>query len=217
METDTRIDPRALIPPFRGKPGYFQYEARLEIPRIFHSHNKYRRLYAPLYRQSKVLLLVRNLRDAMASRYRKVTTAFGFDVPFNRFLRAHEADFHRGQSSSLGDRVNFLNGWGDHLGHPRGVMLVRYEDLKADPELWLLRVLAFLGLRGVNLAFCNGVVERCSIERMRAVEKTQLGKNVSIKKGAVGGYEQYFSPEDNEYFLAYVGRHLRHPFGYSYS
>lgn len=218
LEGDERMEPQALIPAFRGKPGRFQCEDRLEVPRIFHSHNQYRLPYSPLYRRGKVLLLVRDLRDSLASRFRKETTAFGFEeLTFSEYLRSGRGPYHVGQCSSLADRVAFLNGWGDQMGSLRGVLLVRYEDLKAAPAQGLLRVLHWLGLRGAERAFCQAVVERCSIDRMRQAEKAQRGRNVAINKGAVGGHEAYFSDADREYFLAYLRRHLRHPFGYTYA
>ena len=55
--------------------------------------------------------------------------------------------------------IHFLNRWGDVArAHPAQVMIVRYQDLQADPAAWLRRILDHVHLPVSEAALHAGLV-----------------------------------------------------------
>jgi len=93
-------------------------------------------------RYERVIYMVRDPRDVVLSQYRDLRGA-GEERTFEAFIGL----FLAGQ---LGDR--YLGSWGENVGswlgarsgYP-GFLLLRYEDLLADPGFWLARAANFAG------------------------------------------------------------------------
>jgi hypothetical protein len=77
--------------------------------------------------------------------------------------------------------------------------LVRYEDLKRDPDHEIARLFAFAGLpRSPRLV--RRVARQTEFRRHR-----KKGPGKHNNKGAVGGWREYFSPEDERLFAQTAG------------
>ena len=161
---------------------YFNSDHRLRAlirPRILKSHE----CFQPHY--PSIIYIVRDPRDVAVSFYhhnlkaRNIPDNYPMDEFVSRFLLA---EFDRKWGT-----------WADHVqswlrmrqNHP-GFMLLRYEDVKADPEHELSRLADFLGQRSFRLINRSAeslrqAIERSSPERMRKFEKEQNGEWVLTK------------------------------------
>jgi len=224
------IHPVGIVPGFSlNAPSQFLYNRQHEIPRVQHTHFPYKLPWSILFRGKKVILLIRDLRDACVSHYRKGLRQGSLGISkasFLEFLKDPRGDIRKTSvQGSLAGRVEFLNSWGKvHAQYPERVLVVKYEDLRKNPARELGRVLRFLGLTSVDEEFVRTVVEFCSIENMRRIGRRALeagtGRGsqeiLAVNKGVVGQFKDLWTPEVDAYFRTYIARHLRYDFGYSY-
>lgn len=164
------------------------------------------------YRNAKVILLVRDPRDVVVSLY--------FHVTRRRRQRydGSLSDFVRDPVGSLASLLAFYDAWiaqrdsGD-------VLLVRYEDMHADPRRELRRVLAFIGVSGVGDATVQRAVAGASFERLQRVEREGTAgtralrtetvddpESYKVRRGKVGGFVDYLDEEDVRYVDLAVAR-----------
>jgi len=112
-----------------------------QAPVIGSSHHMPSRLVAALgrlglYRLPPVVLLVRNIPDALTSYFCKWREAKALGALADYVGRAPRA-----QGVDLWWYIRFFNRWGLlRRAFPDRVLVVRYEDLQADPEGWVRRI-----------------------------------------------------------------------------
>ncbi|MFZ0685805.1 MAG: sulfotransferase domain-containing protein [Terriglobales bacterium] len=137
-------------------------------PRIIKSHE----CFDPRY--PRVVYIVRDPRDVVVSQYhyhRKIRKIED-DSPIEKFV----ARFLAGETCPHGS-------WGQNIGtwlytsegDPR-FLLLRYEDMVADPARELAKVASFLKLPSSPELIAQAV-ERSSADNMRKLEKAQPDKN----------------------------------------
>jgi hypothetical protein len=147
---------------------------------------------------------------------------------------AHEAeislhDFVMDQHQGLSRIIEFMNGWARELPHIRDLLVVRYEDLRAQPEREMARLVAFLGLPP-DEALLRDTVQFASVESMRDKERENYfwrsgsrvqAKDVNdpntykVRKAKVGGYRDYFDEDQVAEMDAMVDSRLLPVFGYT--
>lgn len=207
------------------------------IPRIFFTHDNYLKDFtkdagtkAPYY-DKKVVLLVRDPADVAVSQYfqwkyrmvprKKVINQYPTeDVSLYQFVAKPE--------SGLPKIIDFMNGWARELPMIRNLLIVRYEDLRAQPEEWMRRILEFIGTPGTTEEIRQSV-EYASIENMRALEQKRVfwlaGRRMmakdrgnlntyKVRRAKVGGYRDDFSEEEQAAIDAMVAGKLLPGFGY---
>lgn len=133
--------------------------AQLPSPRIFKTHL----LRQWLPREGRFVVIVRDPADVAASYYELYRAYLGFRGSLDEFLGRFESG--RVQYGSYWAHVR---SWERHAG--QGVMLVRYEALRADPRGELSRVAAFAGLP-CDAERIARAVEGASLPRMKAIEE----------------------------------------------
>lgn len=173
------------------------------------------------YRGKKVVLLVRDPRDALVSLYFQMTRRWKVtDASLHEFLRQP-----RGSIDTL---VRYYNIWADQRGVPEELLLIRYEDVHEDTEGTLRRLLDFCGLEGIGDDIVRESVEanRIGAQRKREAQNTEgtsrlrpgvQGDPESFKarRGKVGGYIDYLEPSDVERLTAKIEAGLDPWYGYS--
>lgn len=176
---------------------------RLPRPRILKSHE----VFQPHYKRT--IYIVRDPRDVAVSFYHhnlkagNIPDGYPMEDFIPRFIAA-EFDYRWGN-------------WAEHVtswialreNHP-GFLMLRYEDMKRDPEGELARVAAFLeqcSFRKVDSSpqMLKRAVELSSPERMRELEKAQAKHWVLTKKtrqdkpfvrsAKAGGWKSTLSPQ----------------------
>jgi hypothetical protein len=153
------------------------------------------------YRRQRVILLVRDPRDAVVSLYHhKSGRRSAFDGTLAEFL-----DEPVGSVASL---LAFYDAWADSLGVPEATLVVRYEDLHERPQDELRRVLAFAGAGDVTDAEVERAVEYGSFANMRRLEEAGTAASEKLRpvragdpatyktrRGRVGGHRDELTPD----------------------
>lgn len=144
------------------------------------------------YRHKKVLLLTRDPRDVLVSSY------------FHKHDRQHLyagtlADYLDEPVGGIETIATYASIWRANATTPRGFLEVRYEELHADPETTLDRVLHFLDAP-VTRASVREAVRFASFDAMRARELAARGGDVNpaslkAREGRVGGHRSRLTPE----------------------
>lgn len=212
-----------------------------EIPRIFFTHDNYLKDYIKeegskaAYYDKKLVLMVRDPADVAVSQYyqwkfrmtdrkKKINNypAPGSDVSLYDFVMMPEC--------GLPKIIDFMNGWGRELDRFRNLLVVRYEDLRADPEAMLRRILEFVGTPGTEEEL-REAVQFASVENMRQLEQKRvfwlagrrmLAKDRSnlntykVRRAKVGGYRDDFTPEQLAAIDSLVEQRMVPVFGYAY-
>ena len=167
-------------------------------------------------RHKPVVFLARHPIDIAVSWYHQFTKRqsrakqelinASIDHPIDR--RSVELwDFVRHSDIGLGFLIDYENGWARNVrALPRGLM-VRYEDLRAEPVETLGRILAHVG-ESFSEAEIREAVEWGSFDNLRKLETSgtfsQGGMKLvnakdpttyKVRRGKVGGYREDFPPE----------------------
>jgi Sulfotransferase domain len=158
------------------------------------------------YRGRDVVFIVRDVRDTLVSSY------------FQESQRMHTyngsiSDFLRDDVFGVRRIVTFYNLWYQNRAVPRSFLLVRYEDMHADPRAVLAEVVETLGVENPSAEALQRAVDYASFDNMKRMESRgdfrdpmmqpgEAGSSESFKvrRGKIGGYADYLSPED----IAYV-------------
>ncbi len=168
---------------------------QLPSPRIFKTH------LPPdwLPTTGRFVAIVRDPADVALSYFRLYRSYLGFDGSLDQFLRR----FERGQVQ-YGSYWTHVDRWRQRAQRP-GALLLRYEDLRAEPAEQLRRVAELLGWPDER-ARIEAVVEGASLERMKQLESrfdhaTALLMERGVQSrhfigaGIVGGGGQQLSAE----------------------
>lgn len=218
---------------------YHRLDAR--APRVLFTHNNYMRDYLRQweslehFRGKRVVLLVRDPRDVAVSQY--------FQWRYRMLPRKKELNFYppHGAQVDIFDFVcnpdcgiprivDYFNGWarampmmGDNL------LVIRYEDMRLDPAGMLQRVVTFAGAAGTAEEI-EAAKDYAAYENMKKREAENDGMRASgqrvrpgddsnpesfkVRRGKVGGYRDYFTPDQLERVDAMVKDRLDPVFGY---
>ena len=190
------IAERAMHPRIEGAPG---------VPRIVVRHDGNPHKARPQdivphraeYRGCRVMLLVRDPRDAIVSNYFQVTRR-------DHWFEGDLAAYLKWSRGSLDSMLRYYDVWARQRQVPADLLLVRYEDLRRDPVAGLRDIAGFLGLGGVAEAAIARAVEASSFEAMRrretardadasplAAGSAEDPESFKTRKGKVGGYRDY--------------------------
>jgi hypothetical protein len=173
------------------------YLRHLPRPRIMKSHE----VFDPRYK--RVIYIVRDPRDVAISQYHweMKQRAVADGCPIETFLPPWI-------EGKVWDR---LGNWGDHVtswmstrGESDRFVVLRYEDLIADPARELVKVANLLGIEPAPERLARAV-ELSSADRMRHLEETQGKKWVQtrytrqdkpfVRKAASGGWKAVLPPQ----------------------
>jgi len=174
------------------------------------------------YRGKKVILLVRDPRDAIVSMY--------FHRTRRRRIKNYEgtlSEFLRMERGSLSSFFAYYNNWLRHRDVPAGFLLLRYEDMHANAFAALRAAVDFLGLSEIADEEIAVAAQHGSFENMRRVEVTEVSRSKKLRpgtvgdvesyktrRGKVGGYRDYLSEEDIVYVDERVRREMDPLYGY---
>uniref|UniRef100_A0A7S1RRG4 Sulfotransferase domain-containing protein n=1 Tax=Alexandrium catenella TaxID=2925 RepID=A0A7S1RRG4_ALECA len=160
-------------------------------PRCLKSHWLMRDHMA-LKSRGKVVYVMRNALDVVVSSFHH----------YNDFLNLWDNSSNWEEFFDLFVAGDIMSGgyfahvasWWPHRNEP-GVLFVRYEDLKQEPEREIRRIAAFMGLQSLSDERLREVVEATSFKRMRSLEETVwprlqrllgLRKDFRMRKGVTG-------------------------------
>jgi len=145
---------------------------RMSRPRIIKSHE----CFDPRY--PRVMYIVRDPRDVVISQYhyhrkcKKIEDGYPMDKFVDRFLA--------GQTCPHGSWGENVTTWLTSRHNDPRFLLLRYEDMVADPHREMTRVAKFLGVPADGNRVAQAV-ERSAADRMRKLEKAQADKSSLTK------------------------------------
>lgn len=210
------------------------------IPRIFFTHDNYIKDFTgaanskqPFYKKP-VVLLARDPRDVAVSQY--------FQWKFR--LRPNKVAINnypeRGSDISLFDFVTgdnggsmaavceYLNLWAAEAPNIEQYLMVRYEDLRAEPVAELQRILDFLKVE-VSAEQVSAAVEYSAFENMKKMESASKFRlagermmpgdknnpdSFKTRRAKVGGFRDYFSDAEVAAIDAQLEASLDPVYGY---
>jgi hypothetical protein len=157
------------------------------------------------YRNKKVVLLVRDVRDILVSCYFQATRRVGvFEGTISEFIRDERYGVRK--------IVTFYNAWFENRHVPREFLVLNYEDMHSDSHKVLAEILAFLEARDVTEQAMRNAIEFSRFGRMRAMERGSRWaravmrpgheldeESFKVRRGVVGGHRDYLSQEDIQY------------------
>ncbi|MCP4904547.1 MAG: sulfotransferase domain-containing protein [bacterium] len=221
--------------------GFDNYHRRNpDIPKIFFTHDNYIKDYTgefdskSSFYSKKVVLLVRNPKDIAVSQYfqwqhrmrpakKRLNRypAHGSDVP--------AFDFVMDENIGLPGIIDYLNLWAREAERVTDLLVIRYEDMRKDPDAVLRRVMAFANGSPSDAGAIAGAVEYASLENMRKLEEKNVfwlaggrmkpGKkgdpnSYKVRRAKVGGYKDYFTADESAQIDEFVAKRLSPTYGY---
>ncbi|MFT5709605.1 MAG: hypothetical protein ACI8QT_000291 [Halioglobus sp.] len=211
-----------------------------DIPQIFFTHDNYLRNYTGNvdskkdFYDKKTVFLVRKPQDVAVSQFFQWKYRMRPAKKSMNNYPAHDADisiydFVKDPNQGLGHIIDFMNDWARDLPNIKQLMVVRYEDLRTQPQREMERMVEFLGMQpSENLL--RDTVEFASVENLRKKEQENYfwrsGSRVQardsknpdsfkVRKGKVGGYKDYFDDAQIAELDAMVDAQLLPAFGYT--
>ena len=180
---------------------------------LIHDHTSYTESFKYLrlskdkriYKNKRIILLIRNIKDIMVSYYFYVTRR---DHDYNGNI----SDFIRSSKFGAKNIINFYNTWYESRKIPLDFMLLRYEDMIHNTGECLINTMKFLGLENIDENDVREAIEFASFNNLKKLEREEYfsqssmrpgnksdNESYTIRKGEVKGYSSYLSESDIDY------------------
>jgi hypothetical protein len=169
-----------------------------------------------IWRRRRVLLLVRDPRDVLVS-------AHAHAVHRSKSFSGSLAEFIRHPFTGAEKILVAQKRWHQYRSLARDMLVLKYEDLRRDPEAGLTATLEFLGIP-VQSDVVSEAVDFARFENMKKMEasgefasnamrtKGSTADAMKVRTGKVGGYADHLAPPDLEFIdrkSAEIGDPLR--------
>ena len=173
--------------------------------RLIKTHEPWRKEYC------KAVYIVRDVRDVALSQFARSQQLGIADNGMDGFLTA----FLRGTFHGYGTWGRHVRGWLDSPLAPEGKLLViRFEDLRRNPEESLTRMVQFVGspagAEQIRAALANNSVDQMRNKEVRSRTLIQSTTEVGrfVRKGAVQGWRNVLTPAQLQLFEQHAGKEL---------
>lgn len=221
------------------------------LPRTFVSHDGNSHWRSPaelikskeIYKNKKVILLVRDLRDVLVSSYfersRRVALYDMKDFPpwLVKRVKPYQGTLHQYIHERIGGfetLLRFYNIWAKNRHIPKDFLLVRYEDMRRNPHDGLRRILNFMGLQSASSEVIDSAIKFASFANMRHMQENleynshsryyyfyfipadrNDKESYKTRRGKVGGFVDYLDKKDIEYLNKRIKKSLSDFYGYA--
>lgn len=219
--------------------GFDEFRHRhADVPALFFTHDNYLKDYlghdrkVEIYRDVPVVLLVRDPRDTAVSQFFQWKHRM---VPRKKVINGYPLqdtsveEFIASEAAGIPKIIQFMNDWAKAAPQIPKLLVVRYEDLRADTKGQLRRILEFLGQQPAD-AEIQDSVNFASIDNMRRMELENAKKaraqrsmkpgnaddpsSFKVRRGKVGGWTDYVSEEQAAALNMLVREKLDPVYGY---
>ncbi len=190
------------------------------LPAVFFTHNNYLRDYTGNqqskrhFKGKRIVLLVRDPRDVAVSQFFQWQFRMRPNKKFINDYPPHGAnidvwDFVLDPEAGVPRIVDYFNGWAKAIPELGDILVVRYEDMRVDPQDVLTRIFEFTGT-AISAPQVQEAVEFAAYDNMKKMEQDKFFKgsgarvkpgdqanpqSFKVRKAKVGGYRDYFSDE----------------------
>lgn len=191
-----------------------------QAPSVFFTHGNYLKDYTGYkqtkvdFYQKKVVLLVRDPRDVAVSQYFQWKFRMSPRKKLLNDYPPHETEismyeFVMNKDCGLPKVIEFFNDWMREQDKMGDLLVVRYEDMRTNPELAMHDILKFTGTPGTDQQV-KETVEFAAYQNMKKhEEKKTIANNLGrlgakqkgnpdsskVRRAKVGGYRDYFDEE----------------------
>ena len=167
--------------------------------RLIATHEQYWKDY------HKAVYLVRDVRDVILSEF-AYTSALEF---FNGDLDAFIRTFLTSKVNPFGPWQKHVSTWLDSpIGGTPNLLVVRYDQLRKNPQEGFTRIAKFLGLNS-DQAVIKRAIEHNTIDKMKEKEKKAPQrasvKGQFVRSGAVQGWRAKLTPEQVQFIEQHAG------------
>lgn len=172
--------------------------------RLLQTHEPYHRAYL------RSIYLVRDVRDVVISEYYFSRRWQYFTGEFNDFFE----NFLRGKANRYGFWGDQVTSWLDNGISQSEVLLIRFEDMRKNPEETLSQCIGFLGVEA-TISSIQKTVKNHTIDKMKKKEdqSNKFTPNVDgirfITDGAVGKGKQRLSSAQQDRLLQLTSLPMR--------
>ncbi|KAM3393465.1 hypothetical protein ACQJBY_014267 [Aegilops geniculata] len=185
----------------------------LPSPRLLATHLPCSLLPSRITECGRVVNVCREPKDAMVSFWNysnKIAAVLrrqlSLEAPSPTFEEAFEL-FCKGQSSSGPNWCHALEYWEESQRRPGKVLFLKYEEMLQDPIGNVKNLAAFMGCpfscAEEEAGVVQEIVQLCSFENLKSSEANENGSSammgvkndVYFRKGAVGDWKNYMTPE----------------------
>ena len=180
--------------PALGANNLFRRWRHPTMPRVVKTHHR----YSPAFRNRTAIIIIRDPRDVMVSRYHLIRDKRAeFTEPFDRFIR---------------DRRHGLENWFKHFSSWRShaSLVLRYEEMLADPHQEFGRMLGTLGVRDHD-DLLDEAIARSSFRSLQSAEMQRTPsaapEGLFFRSGSSGQWLDYFDGADRAYYLELATRY----------
>ncbi|MEQ8476374.1 MAG: sulfotransferase domain-containing protein [Fulvivirga sp.] len=190
----------------------------------------YRELFRDkkLYKEKKVLFLVREPKDTLISWYFHLTQR-GTSLKKKEFDLTSIENFIMGHYGGLKTIIRFYNDWIKAKNQCKDFKIVKYEDMRNHPIDSVKEILSFFNVKDISLSSIAKSVEFNDFSKMKQKEKENFyGTNAigvssdkqdnndayKVRKGKVGGYKDYLSDSTIDSIDKIIKNSLNHEVGY---
>ena len=215
-------------------------EKQGDVPRIIYTHDLFEQrtkadrwdkvrgkyLIPALERKRlPVILLVRDPRDAFVSLYLQLTRRTK-ETP-DDLKQKTASELLRDRAYGIASMVEVMNAWLAEWSQRKNFLLLRYEALRADPELGFRKALWALGEIAIDEVALERALQFSDFGHMQKLESAggfeskilragdaQDPESFKVRRGKVGGFADYLSPNDQA-FAARALTRLDPLFGYA--
>ncbi len=203
---------------------YSFHDKNPHIPSLKSLHTRYKQFHDS-YQNQKIILQVRDPRDALISRY--------YHHLRDGIILAKNVDDYITQHEDLeGYYIKLYNDFYNHQEEMAGFLFIRYEDLKASTQAELSKLISFLGLTPNN-SYIEQAIEYASFENMKKMElegsaliksgpmfaqkinpEQTNSQLLKVRKGRVGGYKEELNATAISHLNNVINQQLNPIFGY---
>ena len=175
------------------------------------------------YRNKKVILVIRDPRDTMVSLYIQMTRRWKVFTPSDKSMN----DYIWQERGALKTMIRYYNIWAENKEIPADLLLVKYEDLHERPLQCLRKCIEFLGIYDISDETLMSAIEENKLEKLKKREasgeftskRLRPGfkgdpESMKMRKGKIGGYEDYLTPKQGDAVLEYTSQNLDPWYGY---
>ena len=182
------------------------------IPRLVFTHGNYHKpetlpKFFKSLTKKPVLILIRDPRDILVSDYFQKTTRV--DCYSNNIH-----DFVYDPAYGIEAIVQYYNNLLAEVKNP--IAIIRYEDLRENTEAELAKIVTALGFT-VKEKRIKEAVAKTEFKAMQKMSKTSQDNRLKpkdetdpesqkIRRGKIGGYTDYLTPEEQEFVTEVSGR-----------
>ncbi|MEK7256584.1 MAG: sulfotransferase domain-containing protein [Bacteroidota bacterium] len=187
------------------------------------------RLKKNLYRQKKVILMVRHPADVIVSGYFEKTRRYVVHGSQKPAFEGSITDYVSSRHGSTDTLIRYLNIWAEESSRFPHFCLLRYEDLHENAFRQVKQIVEFLGIEAfASDAAIETAIANSSFENMREMERRDAfasfrlrpgdlsdPESFKTRKGKVGGYLDYLDKASMTYIADKINRELSGIYGYT--